>query len=57
MDNLKLQEAMQSYVKDQSKDNLLMVLNQLRNARLFVPSVFQKGQIYQLLPMLHQEQS
>lgn len=43
MDNLKLQEAMQSYVKDQSKDNLLMVLNQLRNARLFVPSVFPEG--------------
>lgn len=43
MDNLKLQEAMQSYIKDQSKDNLLIVLNQLRNAHLFVPSVFPEG--------------
>lgn len=43
MDNLKLQEAMQTYVNDQSRDNLLQVLNQLRNAHLFVPSVFPEG--------------
>jgi len=43
MDNINLEEVMKTYVSEQSKDNLLAVLNHLRNAHLFVPSVFPKG--------------
>lgn len=42
-DNTKLEEVIQAYAKEQSKENLTAVLNNLRYAHLFVPAVFPEG--------------
>lgn len=43
VDNEKLEEVMELYVKEQTTEHLSTVLNHLRNAHLFVPAVFPEG--------------